>query len=371
MSKQKSLNRIMRPLIKYPGGKEKEIKIIAPRLPRNIENYYEPFFGGGAVFFALMPGKKKFINDISCDLANFYTCIKLQNEDFFKELIHWNDLWKQASLEAQGNLPHLIELFENGEDPDLVDDEVNEIVNSKFVHIRKKAVETGSVSAFSDNIEASFKQALFVKARKAYNQRQDYDGVKAALFVLMRQYGFSGMFRYNAAGEFNIPYGGVAYNDKYLDERIRLMRSDIVIDAFEKTTIGNADFYSFMREYPPRKDDFVFVDPPYDTEFSSYDNNCFGREDQQRLSDYLINECEGNWMLVIKATDFIRSLYPEESTCANGGQVFIFEFDKKYDVCIRGRNNQNCEHLVITNYKTMIEEQIDQHIVEDENGEAQ
>ena len=64
MRKSKTVSRILRPLIKYPGGKDKELSIIAPRIPNKVANYYEPFFGGGAVYFALMPGNKKFINDI-------------------------------------------------------------------------------------------------------------------------------------------------------------------------------------------------------------------------------------------------------------------------------------------------------------------
>ena len=43
------------PLIKYPGGKEKELNYIIPALPAKIDNYYEPFVGGGALLFELSP----------------------------------------------------------------------------------------------------------------------------------------------------------------------------------------------------------------------------------------------------------------------------------------------------------------------------
>lgn len=52
------------PLIKYPGGKEKELNYIIPALPAKIDNYYEPFVGGGAVYFAI-DAKKYYINDKS------------------------------------------------------------------------------------------------------------------------------------------------------------------------------------------------------------------------------------------------------------------------------------------------------------------
>ena len=52
------------PLIKYPGGKEKELNYIIPALPAKIDNYYEPFVGGGAVYFSI-EAKKYYINDKS------------------------------------------------------------------------------------------------------------------------------------------------------------------------------------------------------------------------------------------------------------------------------------------------------------------
>ena len=71
----------------------------------------------------------------------------------------------------------------------------------------------------------------------------------------------------------------------------------------------------------------------------------FNKDDQVRLSDYLINECHGNWMLIIKNTDFIYNLYNHE-------KLYVSSFDKKYQVSFMNRNNQDTEHLMITNYKT-------------------
>lgn len=60
------------------------------------------------------------------------------------------------------------------------------------------------------------------------------------------------------------------------------------------------DFYDFMNCYEPQKDDFVFLDPPYDSEFSTYAKNEFNKDDQARLANYLIKECKANFMIVIK-----------------------------------------------------------------------
>src|SRR5690625_7019842 len=73
-----------------------------------------------------------------------------------------------------------------------------------------------------------------------------------------------------------------------------------------------------MHKYPPKENDFVFVDPPYDTDFSTYAKNQFDQFDQERLANYLIHECEGNFMLVIKNTELIASLYPIGEKTING-----------------------------------------------------
>ena len=89
--------------------------------------------------------------------------------------------------------------------------------------------------------------------------------------------------------------------------------------------------------------DFVFLDPPYDSDFSTYAQNEFTKEDQRRLADYLCNKCKGKWMMVIKYTPFIFSLY-------DGKGLNISTFDKKYLVSFMNRNDKQAEHLIIMNY---------------------
>ena len=99
----------------------------------------------------------------------------------------------------------------------------------------------------------------------------------------------------------------------------------------------------FFRKHPPQEDDFIFLDPPYDSEFSTYAKNTFDKEDQTRLANYLIKECKGKWLMVIKNTPFIYSLY-------DGHGLTIRSFDKKYQVSFMNRNDRNVQHLIITNY---------------------
>ena len=90
-------------------------------------------------------------------------------------------------------------------------------------------------------------------------------------------------------------------------------------------------------------DDFIFLDPPYDSEFSTYAKNEFTRKDQERLANYLINHCKAKWMMIIKNTDFIFDLY-------NDNGLNIQSFEKTYLVSFMNRNDKNVEHLLITNY---------------------
>lgn len=111
----------------------------------------------------------------------------------------------------------------------------------------------------------------------------------------------------------------------------------------QKTQIYNLDFETFCNTINLTEKDFMFLDPPYDTEFSTYALNEFSKNDQIRLANYLKNT-KAKFMLVIKNTDFIYNLYK-----SNG--FYIKSFDKKYLVSFQNRNSKEAEHLIITNYE--------------------
>ena len=64
----------MKPILKYRGGKSREIKYFKDYIPK-FDTYYEPFFGGGAVYFYLEP-QKAVINDVNKRLIDFYKDVK-------------------------------------------------------------------------------------------------------------------------------------------------------------------------------------------------------------------------------------------------------------------------------------------------------
>jgi DNA adenine methylase len=197
------------------------------------------------------------------------------------------------------------------------------------------------------NMESALKSAFYMHLRHLYNSINAYGistGTATAIFFLVRENAYASMFRYNSRGEFNVPYGGISYNRKDLARKIAYLQSPEVEQHFTNTVIENMDFEAFLRKYIPGADDFIFLDPPYDSEFSTYTQNTFDKSDQERLAHYLLNGCMAKFMLVIKNTPTIFNLY-------TGKGLNIQAFDKKYLVSFQDRNNRQSEHLMITNYE--------------------
>lgn len=197
-----------------------------------------------------------------------------------------------------------------------------------------------------DNIETALKSAFYMHFRHIYNNTEKYkidSAFKSAIFLFIRNFAYSGMFRYNANGDFNVPYGGIAYNRKNFLKKVDYLRTEELKSLLDKTIIENKDFEEFLYDYQPANNDFVFLDPPYDSEFSTYAKNEFTKKDQIRLANYLIDKCQAKWLMIIKNTDFIFGLYDKKG-------LNISSFDKTYLVSFMNRNDKSVEHLLIKNY---------------------
>ena len=367
------------PIIKWPGGKEKELKYIIPNAP-TFNRFIEPFVGGGSVYMGI-ESDKYIINDFSSELIELYRSIENTDKCFFKYTemmdLSWNNAvqffqsktqLKDTYVRYRDGIIDKIELKEFvhsfclnnkqyildiiGKDfaslPCILVKEMEANLFRKMARMRELEIEKHELpdKDIDDNIETAIKSAVYMNYRYLYNNKDIADNnpkLHCALFFFMRNYAYSGMFRYSSKGEFNVPYGGIAYNSKLLKKKLNYYKSKEVLQHFKKTKIYNLDFEAFLRTIMPMENDFVFLDPPYDSEFSTYAQNAFTRDDQKRLADYLINECKAKWMLIIKNTDFIYSLYDKEG-------VNIRTFDKEYVVSFMNRNDKKVTHLLITNY---------------------
>jgi DNA adenine methylase len=111
-----------------------------------------------------------------------------------------------------------------------------------------------------------------------------------------------------------------------------------------QSNLANKDFEEIFNNNKFTTNDFIFLDPPYDTEFSEYDQNSFSKEDQLRLAKCLY-KTKAKFLMVIKETDFINSLYKNQQG------LFVESFEKTYLYNIKGRNNRGVSHLIVSNYR--------------------
>ena len=367
-------------LLKWAGGKEQELRYILPMLPQ-FRRYFEPFVGGGAVFFSVQT-EQKFINDKSSELIGLYRMVAENNAEFFQVLCCLIYQWQHVSQFVDTHARDLLSLYQAYSVDDYSGSEMREKIvafvqchveefsgmvaelfdehgehfireikrnlvskTSRMKHLENKKGKLSEDDIVA-NMEGALKSAFYMYLRHLYNQIRAYaisQSSAAALFFLVRENAYASMFRYNSRGQFNVPYGGISYNRKDLARKITSMRSPELQQHFAGTIIENMDFEVFLQKYTPGADDFIFLDPPYDSEFSTYTQNTFDKGDQVRLAQYVLNQCEAKFMLVIKNTPQIYSLY-------NGNGLKIRAFDKKYLVSFHDRNDRASEHLMITNY---------------------
>jgi DNA adenine methylase len=314
------------PLLKWPGGKERELKYILPEVP-TFKRYFEPFVGGGAVYFSI--NGEKYINDKSHELIDLYRDVKEQNPLFFSEVSSFAKEWKRIGDEVQEKKEEYLWKYKNG-------DSFPEI-SEKISRTRKLESQKGKLPDLDilDNIESGLKAKFYLEIRKRYNQKST-----SSLFFFIRNYAYSGMFRYNKSGEFNVPYGGIAYNRKNLEKKLEYFKSPKLLEHLQTTQIENLDFLNFFQKWKPQKEDFIFLDPPYDSDFSTYAQNSFGKEKHLEIKNFL-SETSAKWLMVIGNTDFIFNLYKDFK---------ISSFQKEYQVSFKNRNEKKITHLVITNY---------------------
>jgi len=363
----------LKPILKWPGGKQDELNIINAYLPNHINNYFEPFLGGGAVYLSMPANVYAYVNDKSFDLMNLYQSVASQDRLFLTTLNHIIDYWHSLEEVVEENSDLLLTNYQRVNDDFVanfvVDNHIElfealshhlkfdmtfyisvleKSLRQKIQRMHKLEIQKGTLSDtdIQDNLEGATKAGFYYYLRHLYNNSDKFSiatAIRSAIFFFIRENAYGSMFRFNSKGEFNIPYGGISYNRKNIKAKLERLKNPFLISRLSNSTLCNLDFYEFLSVYSPDTGDFMFLDPPYDSDFSSYDQNTFGETDQHRLANYLLNECKANFMLVIKHTPFIFSLY-------NDRGLNIHPFDKKYMYNVKERNNRDVTHLLITNY---------------------
>lgn len=283
----------MKPMIKYRGGKSKEIVHFLRHMPQFTGKYIEPFFGGGALFFYLEP-QRSIINDINTRLISFYKGVANQFE--------------------------------------LLQDELTKI---ETIYTRNRQ-DFETLKKINPNNRVEDKnEALYYLIRDMYNGIIPSEYSDAFLYYFINKTAYSGMIRFNAKGEFNVPYG--RYKNFCIDK--------VTIKHFEllrRTEIRNEDYQNIFNLANP--DDFIFLDPPYDCVFSDYGNAEYREgfnEDAHRLLAENVRRLNCRVLMVIGRTPLTEELY---------GDMIVDEYAKSYSVNIRNRFHSEASHILITNF---------------------
>lgn len=247
-------NLLVKPYLKWAGGKRQLLFEIKRHLPARINEYtyYEPFIGAGAVFFDIQP-RKAVINDLNAQLMMTYRAVR-------------------------NHIEELIQVLKSHKEN-----------NSEEYYYKVRALDREPI-AFAGLTVAE----------------------KAARLIYLNKTCYNGLYRVNSQGLFNVPYGRYKNSIIFEEAALRAVHEYLAINEI---TICAADF-AFALQSTDRQS-FVYFDPPYhsadNTNFTSYQAGGFGAEEQLRLRDTFtwLTERGVKCLLSNADTDFIWEIYSD------------------------------------------------------------
>ena len=158
----------------------------------------------------------------------------------------------------------------------------------------------------------------------------------AKRFYYLRKTCYRGMLRYNKKGKFNIPYG------RYKTYNFEAIKNPQYEQLLQRTDIFNLDFENIFEMYND-ENNFMFLDPPYDSKFTDYGYCTFDRKNHEVLAN-CFKKTKIKCLMIIGKTPFIEELYKD---------YIVEEYDKKYRFKLHSNrvgDEINTKHLVIKNY---------------------
>ena len=257
----------LQPFTKWTGGKRQLLPVIRELMPKKYNRYFEPFVGGGALFFDLAP-KDAVINDFNAELINCYQQIK-------------------------DNPQELIEILK-----------VHQEYNSKEYYLDLRSADRDERIDMMSEVQ------------------------RAARILYMLRVNFNGLYRVNSKNQFNVPYGRYK-NPKIVDEElisaisvyINNNQLEIKVGDFEKAIVDvrTGDFVYFDPPYIPLSETSAFT---------SYTHEGFSFADQVRLRDAFkrLSDTGAYVMLSNSSSALVEELYKDfnihyvEATRTNGAK---------------------------------------------------
>lgn len=268
-----------KPFLKWAGGKAQLLGQLSKWLPADFETYVEPFLGGGALFFRLMPNKA-ILADLNTELMNVYRVI-------------------------QSDARLLMEKLDTHE-PKKRDKEY-------FYEVRDDLVP------------------------------EELDPVsRAARTIFLNKTCYNGLYRVNAEGRFNVPFGRyknpMLYDEANLLAVSQTLQGKLLMAADYQRTVGYA-----------RAGDFVYLDPPYQplsktANFTSYTSGSFTESNQKELASAFseLDERGCKVLLSNSATSYVKEIYD--------GYEFV-SVKATRAISSKAETRGEIEELLILNYK--------------------
>jgi DNA adenine methylase len=245
------------PFVKWAGGKTQVLSDLDSMIPSQFNRYFEPFIGGGAMFFHLISDRNMrfgaYLSDINAELITAYKVVK-------------------------NNVRELIELLKR--------------------HQRE----------YNKN-----PSEYYYKLRDEIKPVKDIE--RTARFIALNKTCFNGLYRVNRSGIFNVPMG--KYKNPLICDTRNLENISKAL-RYSKAVIKVKDYKNALVE--AEEDDFIYLDPPYHptsstANFTSYTDYGFGDNDQSELSKIFaeLNDKKCKVLLSNSDTPLIRKLYSDFS----------------------------------------------------------
>ena len=286
---------IVKPFIKWVGGKTQILEQVLERFPTTMVNYHEPFLGGGSVLLGMLSERqngrrtitgKVYASDLNANLVALYKNIQSAPDALIREV--------RAIMTDFAKCPPL---------PEKVKATAETPVKGK----RKGKILPASLAEAIVSQEAYY---YWIRSRfNAFTKAERTSVVASAMLLFMNKTCFRGVYRERADGGINVPFGSNK-NPSILDEEhIRTVSALIRDVVFTQQPFADA-------LATVQAGDFVYLDPPYapenDTSFVGYTADGFGMEEHKALFKLCNDMTAKNVKLLMSnaAVPFVRTAFP-------------------------------------------------------------
>lgn len=228
----------------YVGDKYKLMPQLKKLMPKNIEQYIEPFVGGGSSFLNSI-GTSYMLNDVDSYVVELHRQIGSyigKAEELFEELFDIIDFYGLSCSYRGICVPE---------------------------EMKKKYVKT---------YYSKYNKDAYIRMRKDFNENKD-DFLRLYLLLI---YGFNHMIRFNGKGDFNLPVGNVDFNNNVY----QALNNYLEFVGEHEIEFFNMDYISFLEKIKFGKNSYVFLDPPYLISMSEY-NKLWNDKKEDELCEYL------------------------------------------------------------------------------------